>query len=268
MAKNRIIPALGIVVLATAFCFGCAGMEKQTKGPPLSDEDTERIAHLIQIQQQRVSSFYALGRISVGEWYGDAEADIFVAGFREPFRIKMEIAHTWGQPLLHILIEGNRVEALAFRENRFYSGTLTSQSLSRLISVHFAPGLVWGILRGYPDMVPHGSVKSLGKNQISLITGKGKVVETIDLYEDRVLPKIATFPGMNIRVIYAAFGEEKGIPYARSVKVAQIDGGKRLTLKHRKMVFNRDIPAEIFSVTKPPAMDTVDLDKVDAETRP
>ena len=265
MVRNKILPAWGILLLTMVFLFGCAGMEKRPSGPPLSDQDTARIAHLIHKEEQRVSSFYALGRVSAGDWYGESDADILVVGVREPFRIKIEITHSWGQPLLHILIDGNRMKALSFRENKFYRGTFTSQALSRFIPVRFDPDLIWGVLRGYPNMLPHETLKSLGSNQISLFTGKGEEVEIIDLYDGEALPRNVTFPGRNIRVTYSEFHEEKGIPYAQSVKVARLDGGKRLTLKHKKMVFNRIIPKDVFAIPKPPAMEMIDLDKAEVE---
>ena len=265
MVRNKILPAWGILLLSMAFLFGCAGTEKRPSGPPLSDEDTARIAHLIQENQQQVSSFYALGGASAGDWYGESDADILVVGVIKPFRIKIEINHSWGQPLLHILIDDNRVKALSFRENKFYHGTFTSQALSRFIPVRFDPDLLWGVLRGYPNMLPHERLKSLGSNQISLFTGKGEEVEIIDLYDGEALPRWVTFPGRNMRVIYSKFHEEKGIPYAQRVRVARLDGGERLTLEYKRMVFNRAIPEDVFTIPKPPAVKVIDIDKAEVE---
>ncbi len=265
MVRNKNLPAGGLMLLALVFLFGCAGAERRPPGPPLTPQDAERIAHLIQRSEQQVSSFYALGTVSAGDWYGESDADVLLVGVREPFRIKVEITHSWGQPLLHILIEGERVKALSFRENRFYQGTFTAQALSRFLPVRFDPDLIWGILRGYPGMLPHERLKSLGPNQISLFAENGEEVEIIDLYEGKALPKHVTFPGRNIRVTYTAYHEEEGVPYARSVKVARLDGGKRLTLRYNNMVFNRDIPNDVFAIPKPPAIETIDLNKAPME---
>jgi hypothetical protein len=265
MVRSKILPAWGILFCAMTFLFGCAAPEHRPPSPPLSDQEAARIARRILKEGQQVSSFYSIGMVSAGEWYGESDADILVAGVRKPFRIKLEITHTWGQPLLHILIDGTKVKALSFRESKFYQGTFTSRALSRLIPVRFDPDLIWGILRGYPSILPHESVQSLGPNQISLLNGKREEVEIIDLDGGKALPRHVTFPDRNIRVTYGAFHREGGIPYAGSVKVSRLDGGKRLTLNHRRMVLNGNIPNGVFAIPRPPAMKIIDLDRAGME---
>jgi len=212
-------------------------------------------------QEDRIHRFYALGQAAAADWYGQSDADILAVGVREPFRVKIEITHSWGQPLLHILIDGGKVEVLSFRENRLYRGAFTPRALTRFIPAGLDADLIWGALRGYPSLLPHQGMKSMGAHQISLFDGKGQEVETIDLYREKALPRVVTYPGSNIRMVYSEFREEQGTAYAGKVRVAHLDGGKTLTLKYRQMVFNPAIPEDIFLIKKPPSTEIVDINR-------
>lgn len=262
------IPVWGMILLLTVSLFGCATVRKLPPGPPLSDREAAHILQLMQEQGGRISSFYALGQVVAGDWYGQSDADILTVGIREPFRLKIEITHSWGQPLLHILIDGKKVEALSFRENRLYVGTFTPQALSRFIPAGLDADLIWGALRGYPSLLPYQDFKSLGAYQINLFDGKGEEVETIDLYRGQVLPETVTYPGRNIRVVYSEFHEEDGVSYAGEVKLGHLDGGKTLVLKYKKMAINPAIPKDIFVIKKPPSTEIIDINRAGWEKTP
>ena len=257
-----------MILLLTVSLFGCATVRKRPPGPPLSDREAGQILHLMQEQEGRISSFYALGRVVAGDWYGQSDADILTVGVRKPYRIKIEITHSWGQPLLHILIDGKKVEVLSFRENRLYVGTFTPQALSRFIPAGLDPDLIWGALRGYPNLLPHRDFRSLGAHQISLFDEKGEEVETIDLYRGQALPKTVTYPERDIQVVYSEFHEQEGVSYAGSVKLGHLVGGKTLALRYEKMVFHPAIPEDIFVIKKPPSAEIVDINRAGWENTP
>ena len=52
-----------------------------------------------------------------------------------------------------------------------------------------------------------------------------------------------------------------GISYAQKVKVEDMAGKSRLTLRNRKMVFNENIPEQVFQLEKPPSFGTYNLEE-------
>lgn len=262
------LPVWGMTLVLAMSLLGCATVGRRPSGPLLSHGEAAQILRLMQEQEGRISSFYALGRVATGDWYGQSEANILTVGVRKPFRLKIEISDSWGQPLLHILIDGKRVEALSFGENRLYVGTFTPQALSRFIPAGLGPDLIWGALRGYPNLLPYQGFESLAGHQISLFNGKGQEVETIDLYKRQPLPETVTYPRRDIRVVYSEFHEQEGVSYAGNVKLSHLEGGKTLVLKYNKMVFNPAIPNEIFVIKKPPFVKIVDINRPGREETP
>ncbi len=237
----------------------CTTVPKPPIHKPLSDQTTKRIITAIQEQENKVYSFYAHGRIASSAWYGQSEANILVVGKKSPFKMKIEITQTWGQPILHILIDQKRLEVLSFKDKTLYHAPFTPESLSKFFPGDIDPEFVWGTLRGYPNLVRHDRVKSLKKDQISLFHGDGEEVEVIDLHPESQLPRSVQFPDKQITLSYSDFQENEGIYYAREVGVSHKGEKRRLVLKNMKMVFNKSIPEQIFIQDKPPAFETLHL---------
>ncbi len=250
-----------IVIFSLMLFPNCSTILKPPIQKPLSHHETVTILTMIREQEKKVFSFYAYGRVLFKKWSWESESNILTVGTRDPFKIKIEITHPWGQPILHILIDQSRLEVLSFSDNKLFLGPFTPESLSRFFPGHFDSDLIWAALRGYPNLLRHNRIASLKANQISLFNNREKEVEIIDFYPDELLPRRVSFPEQHIGLTFSNFQENNGIYYAREVKVGHIRGKKNLTLKNRKMVFNKTIPKQIFVLEKPPAFETVYLDE-------
>ena len=238
----------------------CASIYKPTSQETFSAPTIKTIISGIQDQDKKVSSFYSLGRIWIKDWGWEAESDILIVGTKSPFKIKIEITHSWGRPIMHILIDTTSLKVLSFTENRLYLGTISPETLSRFFPGDFNADLIWTVLRGYPHLIRHHGVASLRPNQISLLDGEEKEVEVVDFYPENRLPQRASFPERHLTIAFSRFQEDSGIYYAREVKVTSKKGRRRLLLENRNMVFNKPIPEQIFSLEKPPMFETVNLD--------
>jgi hypothetical protein len=234
----------------------CTTVPKPPIQEPLNDQTTKEIITAIREQETKVQSFYAHGQIVSNAWYGQSEANILVVGKKSPFKMKIEITQSWGQPILHILIDQKRLEVLSFKDKTLYYAPFTPESLSRFFPGDIDPEFVWGTLRGYPNLINHDRVKSLRKDQISLFDGEGEEVEVIDLYPDTRLPRSVLFPGKRITLSYAEYQKNGSIHYAREVSLSHKGEKKKLALKNMKTSFNKPIPEQIFIQTKPPAFET------------
>jgi hypothetical protein len=260
MGLKSTTPLMGLVLLI--FLPYCTTVHKPPIKEPLSDQTIEKIIAAIREQDDKVFSFYATGRLLAGDWYGQSEANILTAGTKHPFRIKIEITHPWGKPILHILIDQKRLEVLSFKDKTLFLSPFTSEALSEFLPGGIDPEFIWGALRGYPNLVDHDEVTSLGKDQISLFQGKDEAVEVINLYPESRLPKSVLFPEKQITMAFTDFHNDEDIRYSRDVAVSQKGEKRKLSFQNMAFVFNKPIPEEIFSQKKPPAFETRYLDRV------
>jgi len=246
----------------------CATIYQPPSLRPLSEQDVETILSKIQEQDSRVFSFYTSGRLTIKNWNWKSESNILIVGTRDPFKIKIEVTHPWGRPIVHILIDKTRLEVLSFPDKKLYLGTFTPRALSRFFPGDFDAHLIWAVLRGYPNLRRYHRTISLKSDQISLFNEKEKVVEVVDLYPESLLPKLVSFPEQDITLAFSDFQEDNGIYYARKVRLENVEGKRNLVLKNRKMVFNKTIPEQVFFLEKPPSFGTFYLDENLNKARP
>lgn len=235
----------------------CAIISRQPRLKPLSYENITAIISGIREQEKKVFSFYTIGTIFIKNWYWESEANVLIVGTQNPFRIKVEITHPWGQPILHILIKQGELQVLSFSENRLYHGDFTPQALSRFIPGGLNADLIWAALRGYPRPMKYHEVRSLKANQIILFDDKGNKMNIIDVYPESLLPKKVAYPGHSIKMAFSDFQENNGIYYPRKVRVDNIKGTSDLILNNTKMFFNKTIPTQIFILNKPSSFETI-----------
>jgi hypothetical protein len=235
---------------------------------PLGDKDVEVILSRIQAQEGKVFSFYTSGGLSLQDRDWESESHVLIVGNRNPFKIKIEVTHPWGRPIVHILIDGKNLQVLSFPEKKLYLGVFTPEALSRFLPGELDAHLVWAALRGYPHLLAYHRTTSIKANQIRLFDEKGKVLEIIDLHPESRLPRMVFFPEKNIGLEFSDFQELDGIYYARKVRVEDMDGKSNLMLRNRKTVFNKTIPMQVFHLEKPPSFGTYDLEENPNEAAP
>lgn len=252
---------LFLIPLILILFSGCAVFHPPAVRNALSLHELTTILSMIQDQEDRVFSFYSSGTLLVQQWSWESEADILIAGIKKPLKLKIEITHPWGQPLLHILIDKDRLEILSYQENRLYQGTFSPEILSRFFPVGLDPELIWAVLRGYPHLIKHHRMTSPDAHSISLLNENDRDIEVIGFHPESFLPKTVLFPDQYIDLIYLGFQESEGIYYAKEVRVRSTKNNRKLILKKRAMVFNSIIPKQIFTMRKPTMFETVDLDK-------
>jgi hypothetical protein len=260
--------AVIIILLCSILSGGCASIHKPLpQKQQISLSDAEKIISSIQEQGDRVRSFYAIGLISIKGRILDLDADILIAGVRDPFTMKIEISHSWGPAILHILIKNGRLEVLSFQEKVLYTGAFTPEALSI-----FLPGLnldqemIWAILSGRPPIVTHEIIKAPGTDRISLMDNDGTELEAIYLPIEGHLPNRVNFPEQSLDAYFFDFKEDSGIFYAGETKLSGKKIERDLTLKTKQMKLNASIPDEIFTLESPSTYKTVDLDKLSEQT--
>ena len=258
-----LLTSLLLILLAN-----CTTIHKTASLRPLSDKEVRAVLSEMEEQEKRVLSFYSLGAVSIRNRGWDSESKILIAGTRDPFKMKMEITHPWGRPILHILIDGTRLEVLSFSDKRLYLGYFSPETLSTFLPGDFDADLIWATLRGFPILIEHHGTLATGYNQFSLLNNEGKEIEIIYLYPESLLPKAVSFPERHLNLAFSDFQDRDGIYYAREIRVNHIKREGNLVLKNKKMLFNKSLPEEIFVLEKPPSFETLYLDEGLSNSRP
>jgi hypothetical protein len=238
----------------------CATLHKNPSLPPLSEQDVETVLSRIQEQESRVSSCYMYGRLTVKNWIWNSDFNILIVGTKEPHRIKIDVTHPWGHPVVHVLIDRSTLKVLSFQEERLYISTFTAETLSEFFPGNFDTDLIWAVLRGYPNLLEYQRAISLGSDQVSLLDDKEDVVEIIGIRPDNLLPKQVSYPQQDITMIFSNIQEDQGITYARTIKVKNTKEKGSLVIENKEIGFNRTFPEEIFLIEKPPLFETFYLD--------
>jgi hypothetical protein len=253
-------------IITALFPLSCAVVQRPVPQEPFVIYEVERLILNIRDQQNKVSSFFASGSVLVKGWIGKSEADILIAGVKDPFKIKIEVTHPWGNPIFHFLIDSERVEALSFSEKKIYLGDLTPEALAGLLPETLCDrDLIWSVLRGFPLIERYHKAESSRKNEISLLNKEGGDVEIIRFYSESPLPEVVLYPEKSLELLFSEFKEKSGIYYAEEVTVNNIEGAKDLVLKLNKMFLNNHIPDEIFTLEKPQNFETVYLDEMSVD---
>jgi len=239
---------------------GCAGVERLFE-PPLDPTSVAALVEDLQTQNAGVQTFFSSGRLWVKGRHGEeGEANVFSAAIQNEGRIKLEITHPWGQPLVHILVDGTDFRLLSFNERKLYVGAFTDEALSTFFPEAMDRTLIWDLLRAYPVLEPPYRARSDRANRISLMSEEGVEREIVAFDRESRRPTELILPRQNIKLVFSDFQESEGIQYAGETSLVHILGGKRLTHRIEKMVFNRVIPDQVFTLQAPPGFETVPLD--------
>jgi hypothetical protein len=242
-----IVMLLGLVLFQ-----GCPTPIIQPPTSPFNRSEIQQIILALKKEEQRVNTFFSTVRLEITTNGTDTESNALIVGTRSPFRVKIEITHPWGRPVLHVLMTHNRIRALSFTEKRYYEGRVQDMA-----SWGFFPGqldrhLIWAFFRGYPVLRVHQAAVSVKGNQISLLGEGNEAVQVIDLHAENRYPRLATYPFEKLAMSFSGFQGPKNIPYARKVVLDDSRSRSMLTLKIKKMVMNPVVPESVFQLEIPP----------------
>ena len=229
----------------------CALVSTQPPSLPFGPQKIAELISVVNEQDKKVHSFFYSGRLTLKMNGAETESSILVAGTRDPVRIKIEITHTWGRPLFHILINESMLHIISFDDQQYYSG-----SLGTITSTKFFPGKldadqVWALLRGYPVLRKHNHAVSLKGGQITLLNKKSETVQVIDFYPQSNLCRLILFPERDIKLSFSKFQKKSDIYYARNITLNDLDAGTLLSVDLKQMVLNQSVPKGILEIEIP-----------------
>jgi len=241
---------------------GCASVPPSSSKARPDQAEIKRIIDNISQQTTQVSTFISSGRVIFYNWAWGSESKTLIIGQREPLQLKIELTHSWGRPILHMLINKGQIEILSFSEDRLYRGTYSPGTLSKFIYAHPEIDQLWPILRGYPELKRYDSLILQDPDHLVLIDQNGRELEKIGVDLETFRISSISFPGSDLKVSFSEYSTEKGIPYAGKIRVDKEGAGKYFILTHEAIVFNREIPTTVFKIRIPPGFEIIDLDKI------
>lgn len=248
--------------LLSIFLYSCGAFRAPELKPVdhTSRPDIKKILETMYEQGNNVSEFYYNGSILINGWFRDSKADIFVAGSKKPFRLKIEISHSWGKPVLYLLVKEEELKIIDFNDRSEYIGEFTPGNLSKFIpNMEYSPDMLWALLRGYPPLLPYTRIYEHDAGIISLEGPNNKILETINFAPgENVIDSISFHPD-SLNIEFNDFMKAGDFDYSRVTVLKDIKGSRDITLTRKKIFFNKDIPGEIFTLKKPSSFKTINI---------
>lgn len=269
---------LGTKTLLTILAFlafqCCSPLTVKPPAPALDEESVASFVSAFRAQEEKAKTLFFSGTLTLkGQ---DAENSVQILMIADathragtqvcPYgRMKIEITHPWGKTLIHMLIEGQRLDILDFTEKRFYRGSLKSNRLTERIPVPLNHCLLWSLARAFPALLKHQEAASFAGNQITLLDPEGEKVQVFELYSSEPLPYKVSFCKENAVMVFSDFEDENGILYARKVDFHSPDHKVGLAIEIDQMRFNTPLPEAVFLMEAPRDFKTVHLKDDDSE---
>ena len=275
LGTKTLLTALGFLVFQC-----CSPLTVKPPAPALDKKSVTSLVSAFRAQEEKVKTLFFSGTLTLKDRSAEDSVQILMIADATPRadtddragtgacpygRMKIEITHPWGKALIHILIEGQRLDILDFTEKRFYRGSLKSKRLSGRIPVPLNHCLLWSLARAFPALLKHQEAASFAGSQITLLDPQGHKVQVFDLYSSEPLPYRVSFCKENATMVFSDFQDENGILYARKMDFHGPDHKIGLAIEIDQMSFNNSLPKAVFGMEVPSDFRTVHLKDDDLE---
>ena len=261
--------AIGGMLLAVTFALSLTSCVHLPGGPtagllPVAQEVRARL----EARQQAVSSLVLSGEVELVAPQGTVNGDHLIMGLA-PDRLRAEVLGPFGQPLLRVVTDGQRMAVLSYRESRAYLGRASRANLSRFLGLALSPGEIFALLAGSPPLLPEPvkaevlpSDSDNGKTLLRLLEPGGQVAEGVvfdptDYAVERAWLE-SRGGGPNLEMSFGRFQAALGSRYPGRLKATDGQGRSLLLISH-EVKLNQKVDPALFEVTVPPGLEVVEL---------
>jgi len=245
--EKKIIGPLAL--LCAALCiFGCASLKSPGQLHPLSQTHIALLKKTLNSQTYAVKTFISTGGLEIRDSTRQIPTTFLCIGSRIPFRLKVEITHTWGLPLIHILIQGQEVTVRDLYHHRIYQGHLSPHApfLGKMPLLDKA--LLWSIMRAYPEIMDSGEISWEDDDRALVVKRKGKIAQEIRFDRDLRYPSSVSYPQLEVDVRFSQFTTNGHITYAKLVEATHLENNSSMRLTIKNIVFNPTLDPNLFNL--------------------
>lgn len=250
---NNLLSYLTIFVLT--LLIGCAPLVPSPPVEPLSREQTTYLISHMRAQGDKVFSFLGVGKLRFKQGEEESVSNLLAVGYR-PFRVRLEITHSWGKPLFYIVADKRNISVLSLAEHKFYSGPPSHLYTRQFFLFDLDLDSAWMILSGRVPILPHHRAISLKPNEITLFNWQDEVVEIISFFSSSLLPRSVHFPKRGLTILLSRFKEGALGRYPSKIIIAKGDENQ-LEIQYKSLQLNKTIPEEIFRLDPPPDFEII-----------
>ena len=254
---NNILSCLTIFLLT--LLLGCASLTPFPPAKPFSQQESDRLISNLQDQEEKISSFQGIGKLMLKKGEEEIEANLFAIG-SNPYKIRLEITHPWGRPLLYIVADEKNVSALSLTEKKFFRGPPNSFNIKQFFPCSLDIDLAWTIFSGsVPILSTAGRAVSLKPYEISLYNKQGEVIKTISFSSRNLLPRSIYFPKKGFTIVLSEFEQGDLGLHPLKIKVLKENEDQLVVIRYKSLKLNKAVPEEIFQLNPPPDFEIVNL---------
>jgi len=189
----------------------------------------------------------------------EIETNLFAVG-SNPYKIRLEITHPWGKPLLYIVADEKNISVLSLRDKKFFKGPPHSFNMKQFFLYGLDLDLAWKIFSGSVPILPtYGGTVSLKPHEISLYNKQGEIIETISFSSKTLLPRSIYFPKKGLSMLFSEFEEGDLGPHPLKIKVLKENEDQLVVIRYKSFILNKPVPEEIFQLSPPPSFEIVNL---------
>jgi outer membrane lipoprotein-sorting protein len=254
---NNFLSYLFIFLLTLVL--GCASLAPFPVAKPFSQQESNRLISNLQDQEEKVSSFQGVGKLMLKKGEEEIEANLFAIG-SNPYKIRLEITHPWGRPLLYIVADEKSISILSLTDKKFFRGPPHSLDMKQFFLYGLDLDLAWKIFSGsVPILSTYGRTMSLKPHEISLYNKQGEIIETISFSSKTLLPRSIYFPKKGLSILLSEFDEGYLGPHPLQIKILKESEDQLVVIRYKSFTLNKPVPEEIFQLNPPPSFEIVNL---------
>jgi outer membrane lipoprotein-sorting protein len=254
---NNFLSYLFIFLLTLVL--GCASLAPFPAAKPFSQQESDRLISNLQDQEEKVLSFQGVGKLMLKKGQEEIEANLFAIG-SNPYKIRLEITHPWGRPLLYIVADEKSISILSLTDKKFFRGPPHSLDMKQFFLYGLDLDLAWKIFSGsVPILSTYGRTMSLKPHEISLYNKQGEIIETISFSSKTLLPRSIYFPKKGLSILLSEFDEGYLGPHPLQIKILKESEDQLVVIRYKSFTLNKPVPEEIFQLNPPPSFEIVNL---------
>jgi len=254
---NNFLSSLSIFLLTLVL--GCAPLVPFPSAKPFSQQESVRLISNLQDQERKVYSFQGVGKLRLKKGEEETETNLFAVGCM-PFKVRLEITHPWGRPLLYIVADERNISVLSLTDKKFFRGPPNSLKIKQFFLCGLDLDLAWIIFSGrIPILSAAGGAVSLKPYEISLYNKQGEIIETISFSSRTLLPKSAYFPKKGFTIILSEFKEGNLGLHPLKIKILKENEDQSAEIRYKSLKLNKPVPKEIFQLNPPPNFEIIKL---------